>query len=964
MASLKHILNDESTSAADEERYGCNSTVQRSNIEGYILINSQSYASSEFNPVHSGMWDTVLSGSTLQHDNNVTSEDASLNDFGIFEDMFDLPHESTMLDNVQIQYGQYSGPELFDDSIPVVRHDSMPLDFSEFDPEPSSLQTLSSTDTTVNTSNLPNSTEICYGMVSRAAVRLAGDMLQLDHKLQRTEGSYGFGFAGFNILLEKGEINLRFHDGYHLGSTNMQFCDGVLGILKFHIRMEAIANLANVRSRIAKAEKASDAIVRIDINVFGPRDNATVVGKILSDSKIWLQKPDILQKGMDYENPQFLELEGFEELEVDRQPLEMASGQKRLGMDDQRFEEAVEDVFNRLTRCDQLERVEKDQRVKTKLLDHQEESLFFMMQRETGDIPEQYCLWKREEQQDGTVQYRHAVTGATSHIQYLEAGGGVLADDMGMGKSLSILSLIAKTSYQAEEWLYGNKEEPNSILDSWKTRSKATLVIVSSALLINEWIHEINKHLDGSIHFVRYHGMNRKSLRHQLQTADIIFTTYTTLVREFQQKQRRKHDSSLHEIEFFRVVLDEAHIIRRKRTLFNRAVSELSAKSRWCLTGTPIQNKFEDIGALFAFIRARPFHNISMFRRFIVNPFDQSEEQRAVAVKRLVTLIDSLCIRRTKARLKLPDAQVFRNELDFSDVERMQYDKTVSDMSRRLREEVGNSKSMHDFGLFQINLQLRILCNHGTHQALFAWRRNDQSEMREFALTSMVATGEVVCSYCKQVMPVTSARNIYRMYGEQCKHAICDLCSGTTLNEEGEDEKLEIQCPICAETELLREGTTQSGARKARDEHYFQPNGIVFSCWTRTLELISRYLKAAGIIFERIDGGISLREREQILEAFADRADLPVLIMTTGTGAYGLNLTAANRIFIVEPQWNPAVENQAISRAIRLGQVESVQVTRYIIKNTVEQVSQWLETIRAEVANRSRKCAHSKEKRS
>jgi hypothetical protein len=61
--------------------------------------------------------------------------------------------------------------------------------------------------------------------------------------------------------------------------------------------------------------------------------------------------------------------------------------------------------------------------------------------------------------------------------------------------------------------------------------------------------------------------------------------------------------------------------------------------------------------------------------------------------------------------------------------------------------------------------------------------------------------------------------------------------------------------------------------------------------------------------------------------------------MTTGTGAYGLNLTAANRIFIIEPQWNPAVENMAISRAIRLGQADSVQVTRYIIKNTVEQVS-------------------------
>src|SRR5271156_2189908 len=58
------------------------------------------------------------------------------------------------------------------------------------------------------------------------------------------------------------------------------------------------------------------------------------------------------------------------------------------------------------------------------------------------------------------------------------------------------------------------------------------------------------------------------------------------------------------------------------------------------------------------------------------------------------------------------------------------------------------------------------------------------------------------------------------------------------------------------------------------------------------------------------------------------------------TDGYSLNLTAANRVFIVEPQWNPSVENQAIARALRLGQGQSVLVTRYVVNRTVEQVSQ------------------------
>ncbi|CAN9378310.1 unnamed protein product [Alternaria alternata] len=89
---------------------------------------------------------------------------------------------------------------------------------------------------------------------------------------------------------------------------------------------------------------------------------------------------------------------------------------------------------------------------------------------------------------------------------------------------------------------------------------------------------------------------------------------------------------------------------------------------------------------------------------------------------------------------------------------------------------------------------------------------------------------------------------------------------------------------------------------------------------------------------ERIDGECSTAKRERILQRFAEDSELRVLIMTTGTGAVGLNLAMANRVFIVEPQWNPSVENQAVARALRLGQKQTVLVTRYVVEQTVEQV--------------------------
>jgi SWI/SNF-related matrix-associated actin-dependent regulator of chromatin subfamily A3 len=194
-------------------------------------------------------------------------------------------------------------------------------------------------------------------------------MLRLDHKLLQTEASYGFGFIGFDVRPGKQAITLHFADGTLFSSTNTAFSNCLQGVfLAFPIRMEAIANIANVRDRIAKAKKANDAIVRVDINVFGPKSDGAVIGKMLSDGKIWLQKPDFSQKGVEYENPQFLKLEGFEEQQGDQQPLELASSQKRLEKDDEKFKETLEDVFNKLTRSDQLQRVEKDRRVKTELL--------------------------------------------------------------------------------------------------------------------------------------------------------------------------------------------------------------------------------------------------------------------------------------------------------------------------------------------------------------------------------------------------------------------------------------------------------------------------------------------------------------------------------------------------------------------------------------------------------------------
>jgi SWI/SNF-related matrix-associated actin-dependent regulator of chromatin subfamily A3 len=238
-------------------------------------------------------------------------------------------------------------------------------------------------------------------------------------------------------------------------------------------------------------------------------------------------------------------------------------------------------------------------------------------------------------------------------------------------------------------------------------------------------------------------------------------------------------------------------MIRRQATTLYRAVSELSANSRWCITGTPIQNRLEDIGALFAFIRARPFDSMAMFRRFIAVPFDENEEHRAIATQRLSLLLDSLCLRRMKELLDLPEQQNRTRTLEFSKEERNQYERTKKIMIRAIRQRAGELDGKGAFGMFQAQLQLRILCNHGTFQHSFSWARRSLLNEREDALCAMGQNGEINCSSCRQSMPILGFNNVHKTYADKCAHVLCSECWDENAEHSGGEGSTAPRCPLC-----------------------------------------------------------------------------------------------------------------------------------------------------------------------
>jgi SNF2 family DNA or RNA helicase len=113
---------------------------------------------------------------------------------------------------------------------------------------------------------------------------------------------------------------------------------------------------------------------------------------------------------------------------------------------------------------------------------------------------------------------------------------------------------------------------------------------------------------------------------------------------------------------------------------------------------------------------------------------------------------------------------------------------------------------------------------------------------------------------------------------------------------------------------------------------------LIFSQFTSMLDLLERDLQKAGISYQRLDGSTAIKERQELVNRFQDEsAEVKVFLLSLKAGNAGLTLTAADYVFLFDPWWNVAVENQAIDRTHRIGQRRQVFAYRMICKGTIEE---------------------------
>ncbi|KAG4293537.1 hypothetical protein FPRO06_00122 [Fusarium proliferatum] len=614
----------------------------------------------------------------------------------------------------------------------------------------------------------------------------------------------------------------------------------------------------------------------IQLNIYGHREDADAIGRTLSKAGAYLQFPRSGLHGVEYYNPHFFRMEGYpEQASIETlllSPPEVVEARNRAPDEESPADnaDAVDKILGSLLYHNLRDGIQVDSRIKSPLFPYQKEAIDFIVKRETGDIPSELSLWKYNSTDADEPFYQHVFSGAKRPNQE-EAQGGILADDMGLGKSLVILSTIAEICSDTDRGV-------------------------------------INSHTyAGGLSCHRHTGTQRHKEVHLLYQKSIVFTTYATLATDSSR-------GSLSKVHWFRIVLDEAHDIRNRRTNQFKAVVALSAKHRWCLTGTPIQNSMDDLGALVSFLRVPVLENAPTFHKFITSPATSSSSKDRF--KNLRTLLETICLRRTREILPLKPPITHVREVFLADSERQEYDNLIREGKTQLDMITsGHSKSKVSSVVLQSILKLRLFCNNGRSV-------NNQ----QFEVTGLPSDPDEALAYLQQhdrnICAICSA-TIYSIDNS-------DKTDGACQQEGGEPELPGVQPMQDEQASMGTSGHTGDG--RAIDEYpskllrllddmrqHNTQKSIVFSCWKKTLFLVSKLLSHHSIRYGMIHGSRTLSERTKALKDFQSKTGPNILLMTLGTGAVGLNLAVASRIYLLEPQWNPSIEEQAIGRALRLG---------------------------------------------
>ncbi|CAK67377.1 unnamed protein product (macronuclear) [Paramecium tetraurelia] len=709
------------------------------------------------------------------------------------------------------------------------------------------------------------------------------------------------------------------------------------------------------------------------------------------------------------------------------------------------------------TQCQQPEDLRNN------LFDYQSQAVQWMLYREQrisaqtlnlqGQKQSLNKMWSQIQLDDDIYIYFNELTGQFSEkaVPSKDVKGGILADAMGLGKTICSIALILLGREMKQQQLNDINSEPLGKKVKLDKEAGNTLLVVELSVF-EHWIEEIERHTKlNKLEVYQYYKPQSRVKEIKLEVYDIVITTYGVLKKDFTK------NGLLYMYEWERIILDEAHVIKSKSTACAKAASSIQAKSRWCLTGTPIQNHLEDLFSLFHFLQVETFSDYYWFNHYI-----NKQQDKAAKFNLLHEILRPLLLRRTKqsesiqSSLNLPSKQHFIVRVKMSNQEKKFYNTLYFNTQKYLKEFFGigqqqKTKKIGYMHVFQLLSSLRQCCDHvglianklknkalqqqqqqqstnkqkselvikqfienaqyNLERSLKAQiqslqQKQEQAEAQQqeleddddFSVQDEFSENSSTADEVKPQLDLKEIENDLKLKIQQldkiqiesqdfentqrkyesifekvknydcaicleplkeksiiyylsCEHIFCSCLESLPKQNET------IVCPICRQEienkdkikliqtkpapspqdDWYKESTKINEVLKYI-EYVWKKNEkvVIFTQWISIMNFIEGKLRVKGIEFRKIQGKMDKNQRKASIKDFFEK-QITVMLISLKAGAYGINLSCANHVLLVDPWWNPAVEDQAVERVHRLGQQKQVQIVSFICDNTIEE---------------------------
>ncbi|USP76280.1 hypothetical protein yc1106_03554 [Curvularia clavata] len=528
-----------------------------------------------------------------------------------------------------------------------------------------------------------------------------------------------------------------------------------------------------------------------------------------------------------------------------------------------------------------------------------------------GIIPAPIAQWLRDYQVEG-VKFLHE--------KFVKQTGAILGDDMGLGKTIQVIAFLTaafgKTGTERDAKCMRKIRRFDR--DRWYPR----VLIVCPGTLMQNWEDELSKW--GWWEVYRYHGSSAADRKGVLSAAakgmlEIMITTYTTY---------RNNEGEINTIDWDCVIADECHQIKSRDAAITKAMNKINALCRIGLTGTAIQNKYEEIWTLLNWARPGAYGSSQAWKQNISLPLKMGQahdatnaqlaDARSKAQELVHKILPSVFLRRMKTLIadqlpKKSDRVVF-----------CQLTETQADAYRTFLESERCE--------FIRAARQDCPCGSGKGRGYCCYVKipEENEKWANFVFPCMV-TFQKLANHLALIVPLSTDPSEKQAKDLKTLELACPD-TYKSLFRIRDNILVQSQREFCGKWKVLR-----------RLLDFWYSNGdkvLIFSHSVRLLRLLRGLFDVDGTKynFSYLDGSMKYEDRSQAVVDFNSDPNQFVFLISTKAGGVGLNITSANKVVVMDPHWNPAYDLQAQDRAYRIGQTRNVEVFRLVSSGTIEEI--------------------------